>query len=164
MLLHVHPSPTTASPPAAQIQAIVADVGRVDRDGVAVLTSDGLRIALAGDDGQSNSALGPTEQPREPPPDPGTEPRLTTDPTGVAAHCEAVQQTFAKSGWKIVRRVVSRNAQFGVVWRADVAMPRYGSELSRVICWRIPGRAGYSISVRPLEMFDPSASIPPLAP
>ena len=55
MPFQVYLSPTTASPPDAQIQAdvraaVVADGGRFDRDGVTVLTSDGLRITLGGDD------------------------------------------------------------------------------------------------------------------
>jgi hypothetical protein len=115
-------------------------------------------------DAQSKDVLGPDGQLLEPPSSPGTETRLTTDPTGVAAHCEAAQQTYAKLGWKIVRNVVSQNARYGVVWRADVKMPGDGGEPWRVICWRMPGRADYSIVDRPLEMFDPSASVPPLAP
>ena len=71
---------------------------------------------------------------------------------------------FAKLGWKIVRRVVSQNAQYGVVWRADVTVPGYSDEPSRMICWKTPGRAGYSIVIDPLTMFDPAASVPPLAP
>ena len=247
MPFQVYLSPTTASPPAAQVQAdvraaITAEGGRIDRDGVTAVTSDGLKITL-GDDGehflidqlspsfcrilfnaarQSNSTvgrggadltplqmqgshgetrydrvrtdpiadpvalcarlgrdlqdwnrivsagrsdgvLGPDGQLLGPPPTPGAETRLTTDPTGVADHCAATQQTMAKLGWKIVRQVVSRNAQYGVVWRADITMPLNESEPFRVICWRRPGRADYSIIERPLELFDASQSIPPLA-
>jgi hypothetical protein len=248
MPFQVYLSPTAASPPEAQIQvdvqaAIVADGGRIDRDGVTVVTSDGLRITLGSDDehflvdqispsfcrivfnaaqrsnstvdrggsdvtplrmkgssgstryvrmrtdpiadpaalcarlgrdlqdwnrdmsgAQSDGILGPDEHLLQPPPMPGTEPRIDADSTGVAAHCDALQQTFAKFGWKIVRKAVSQNAQYGVVWRADVTMDGEHSEPMRVICWRIPGRAGYSIVERPLDMIDPSASIPPLGP
>jgi hypothetical protein len=248
MPFQVYLSPTTASPPEAQIQAdvrsaVAADDGRFDRDGVTVVTSDGLRITLGSDnefflvdqispnfcrivfnaaqrsnstvnrggsdvaslqmkgssgetrsirmrtdpiadpsalcarlgrdvrdwnrtisDAQSNGELGPDEQPLGPPPAPGTEPRIDADTTGVAAHCDALQQTFAKSGWKIVRKVVSQNAQYGIVWRADVTMAGEQTQPMRVICWRIPGRAAYSIVDRPLEMLDPSASIAPLGP
>lgn len=247
MPFQVYLSPTTASPPAAQIQAdvraaVAADGGRFDRDGATVVTSDGLRITLGGDDehflvdqlspsfcrivfnaarrsnstvdrggsdvtplkmkgssgatryirmrtdliadpialcarlgrdlqdwnrfisdAQASGTLGPDEQPLEPPPSPGTEPRLTSDPTGVAAHCGEVEQTLAKHGVKVIRQVLSRNPQYGVVWRADVTMPGFSGEPSRLICWRRPGRADYSVVDRPLQMFDPSASVPPLA-
>lgn len=113
---------------------------------------------------QSSGELGPDGQLLQPPPEPGTEARLTTDPTGVAAHCDEVRQAFEKRGWKIVRKVVSRNPRYGVVWRADVTAPGYPGDPSRLICWRIPGRADYSILDRPLQMFDRSASIPPLGP
>jgi hypothetical protein len=246
MPFQVYLSPTTASPPDAQVQAdvraaIAAQGAKIDPDGVTVVTSDGLRIKLAGDDehflvdqlspslcrivfnaaqqtnstvdrggsdvtplkmsgssgvtryirmrteriadavalcvrltadlqdwkriigdAQSEGILGPDEQPLEPPPGPGTETRLSSDQTGVAARCEAMQQAYAKFGWKIVREVVSQNAQYGVVWRADVTLPDYRREPSRVICWRRPGRADYSFVDRPLEMFDPAQSVPPL--
>ena len=245
MPFHVYLSPTDASPPAAQIEAdvrgaIAAEGGRIDPDGVAFVTKDGLRVTLGDRDGhflvdqlspsfcrilfsaaqrsnttvdregtdltplqmkgshgatlydriqtdpiadptalcarlgrdlqdwkrlvsedQANGVLGPDEQPLEPPPTPGSEARLTSDPTGVADHCAATQQSLALFGWKVVRQVVSRNPQYGVVWRADVTMPG-GGEPSRVICWKRPGRADYSVIDRPLTMFDPSASIPPL--
>jgi len=243
MPFQVYLSPTTASPPEAQVQAdvraaIVADGGRFEPDGVTVLTSDGLRITLGDDEqflidklspsfcrivfnaaqrsnstverggadltplqmrgssgatryvglrmdpiadpvalcarlgrdlqdwnrlmreGQSSGQLGRDGQLLEPPPTPGAEPRLTADPTGVAAHCDQVQATFAKQGWTVVRKVVSQNPQYGVVWRADITIPGAG-EPSRVICWKTPGH-GFFIVDRPLQMFDPTASIPPL--
>src|SRR5271155_2450345 len=51
----VYLSPTTASPPDARVQAdvraaITADGGNIDPDGAMVLTSDGRRIRLSGDD------------------------------------------------------------------------------------------------------------------
>jgi len=243
MPFQVYLSPTTASPPAAQIEAavrtaIAADGGRIDRDGGAFETSDGLRVTFGRDDahflidrlspsfcrilfnaaqrsnatvdrggsdltplqmqgsrgetrydrvrtdpiadpvalctrlgrnleewkraisaGQADGVLGPDEQLLGPPPAPGAEARLTADPTGVASHCE---QMMAKVGWTIVRAVVSQNPQYGVVWRADLTMPGGGSEPSRMICWKAPGRAGYSMISRPLTMFDPAESIPPL--
>jgi hypothetical protein len=113
-------------------------------------------------DSELHGVLGPDEQPLEPPPTPGTEIRLETDTSGVAAHCEATQEAFAKLGWKIVRKVVTQNAQYGVVWRANVTIPGYRNEPSRITCWRRPGRGEYSTSDRPLEMFDPAESIPPL--
>ena len=107
---------------------------------------------------------GPDGLPLGPPPSPGTEARLSSDTTGVAAHCQAVQQQFAKRGLKAVRQVLSQNAQYGVVWRADLVGPDGDGAAMRLTCWRIPGRADYSILARPLQMFDPSESIPPLAP
>jgi hypothetical protein len=241
MPFQIYLSPTTASPPAAQIEAdvraaIAAEGGRIDRDGATLVTLDGLTVTLAGDGGrflvdqispsfcrilfnaaqltnstvnrggtdltplqmkgsrgetggmrtdpiadpaalcarlernlqdwnrtvsadQANGILGPDEQLLGPPPTPGAEPRLTTDTTGVASHCE---QMMGKLGWTIVREVVSQNPQYGVVWRGDVTLPGGGSEPSRMICWRAPGRAGYSMISRPLTMFDASQSIPPL--
>jgi hypothetical protein len=99
-----------------------------------------------------------------PPPAPGTEVPLTNDPTGVAAHCEETQQVLAKRGLKLVRKMVSQNAHYGVVWRADVTTPGDAGGPFRMTCWRIPGRTGYSVFLSPLHMFDASQSIPPLGP
>jgi hypothetical protein len=100
-----------------------------------------------------------------PPLSPGTEVRLNApDPTGVVAHCDAVQTMLGKRGLKVVRKIVSQNSQYGVVWRADMKMSGEDGASSRLICWKIPGRAGYSVFSQPLQMFDPSQSIPPLAP
>jgi hypothetical protein len=115
-------------------------------------------------DDQSTGVLAPDEQLLGPPPTPGTETRLTTDATGVVAHCEATQQVMAKHGMKVIRKVVSQNPQYGVIWRADVTTPGDSSQPFRMTCWRIPGRADYSFLLRPLQMFDPSESIPPLVP
>ena len=109
-------------------------------------------------DAQRSGELGPDGQLLEPPPSPGAEPRVATDASGVAAHCEALRQF----GWKIERKVVSRNPQYGVVWRADVTLFAFGGSPSRVICWKRPGRNDYSIIDRPLEMFDATQSVPPL--
>jgi len=113
-------------------------------------------------DAQADGVVGPDDL--GPPPALGTEVRLTTDPTGVVAHCDATQQALAKRGLKLVRKVVSQNAQYGVVWRADMTTPGDSGEPFRLTCWRIPGRTGYSVLLRPLQMFDPTQSIPPLGP
>jgi hypothetical protein len=115
-------------------------------------------------DAQPDGGSWPDAQLVGPPLSPGTEPRLTTDPTGVAAHCLMVQQQLAKRGMKAVRQIMSQNAQYGVVWRADLAGPGDDSAAMRLTCWRIPKQAGYSIFLHPLQMFDPSQSVPPLAP
>ena len=113
-------------------------------------------------DSQKGGVMGPNEEILEPPASPGTEARLDTDASGVGAHCSA---TFAKSGWKIVASILSQNAQYGVVWRADVTLPAYPHILSRLICWRRPGQGpdSYAVEDRPLEMFDPAQSVAPLA-
>jgi hypothetical protein len=95
-----------------------------------------------------------------PPPAPGNEVRLTTDQTGVVTHCDMIQQKFEQRGFKVVRKIVSQNPRYGVVWRVDLAVPGAGDASSRLICWK--GRAGYSIFDQPLQMFDPAESIPPL--
>lgn len=100
------------------------------------------------------------DQPLEPPSDPGTEPRLSSDPTGLAAQCEEDERkAYSSLGWKFVRSVITRNAQWGVVWRADVAPEADRATWFRVSCWRsrsTVGKEGISISSRPLEMFDKS--------
>jgi hypothetical protein len=75
-----------------------------------------------------------------------------------------MQTVMAKRGLKVIRKVVSQNAQYGVVWRADITTPGYSGPPFRMTCWRIPGHTDYSIFVRPLEMFDGSQSIHPLGP
>jgi hypothetical protein len=115
-------------------------------------------------DAKSDGVLGPDGEFLEPPAAPGIETRLSSDPSGVAERCQA---DFAKLGWKIIRSVVSRNTQYGVVWRADVALPGRPHNVSRTICWRRPGQDGpgsYSFEDRPLEMFDPAQSVAPLEP
>jgi hypothetical protein len=113
---------------------------------------------------QARGVVGPQQELLEPPADPGTEPRIDADASGVAARCQA---TLAKLGWKIVRSVVSLNPQYGVVWRADVTIPAYPRDLSRIMCWRGPGQTdpdSYAFEDRPLTMFDPAQSVAPLGP
>lgn len=113
---------------------------------------------------QSDGGSGPDAPLLGPPPSPGTEPRLTKDSTGVANHCLVVDQELAKRGLKTVRQIISRNPQYGVVWRADLAGPGGDDPTTRLTCWKAPGGAGYSVLLHPLQMFDPSQSISPLAP
>jgi len=115
-------------------------------------------------DAQSDEGLGPGGLPPGPPMSPGMEARMTTDPTGVVAHCLMVQQPLAKRGLKIVHQLISRNAAYGVVWRADLAGPDGDAAEMRFVCWKIPGSVNYSFLAQPLQMFDPSQSIPPLTP
>ncbi len=110
---------------------------------------------------QADARANPGERLLDPPPPaPGTEARLTTDPTGVVAHCDALQPELAKQGLTVVRKVVSQNPKYGVIWRADVTSSAEGGAESRLICWR--GRDGFSFFDHPLQMLDPAESIPPL--
>jgi|GEM_PF-2985104 len=122
----------------------IRDMGRLRREGV----------------------IGADEQPLEPPPDPGTEPRLSNDPSGVAAKCETfTRKTASELGWKFVRSMVTRNTQWGVVWRADVAPEVNPDTWFRDSCWSVQGAHGkdaVSMSSRPLMMFDKTQSIKPL--
>jgi hypothetical protein len=183
MQFDVHQPPTQAAP-VTLVQALVrpvADDHSVDRDGVTVASSNAPGIGLRGRYehilslqlsqtlgfmrvAQSGDTLGPDGRPLGPPPSPGSETRLDTDPTGVVAHCDLVGQAMEKRGFKVVRKLVSQNSKYGVVWRADMAAPGDVQAVSRLICWKMPGGSGYSFVDRPLEMFDPSASIPPLSP
>jgi hypothetical protein len=183
MLFDVHRLPTQVAP-AALVHAVARPAGDgqiFDRHRAAVALSDALRIRPGGRYAhilslqlsqswgfmkvfRSDDTLGPDGRPLGPPPSPGSEPRLDLDQTGVVAHCDQVGQTFETRGFKIVRKLVSQNSKYGVVWRADLAAPGDVQAVSRLICWKIPGGSGYSLIDRPLEMFDPSASIPPLTP
>jgi hypothetical protein len=183
MLFDVH-LPPTQSVPAALVYALarpVAGSQSFDRNRVSVASSDALRIQPGGRYeqilslqlgqswgfmrvSQSGDTLGPDGNPLGPPPSPGSEPRLTTDRTGVVAHCDMVGRVLGKRGMKVVGKLVSQNSEYGVVWRADMTAAGYPQSQSRLICWKIPGGSGYSLFDCPLEMFDPSQSIPPLSP
>jgi hypothetical protein len=56
--------------------------------------------------------------------------------------------------------IVTRSAKWGTIWRSDTAFPVQGPGdkpiLSRTVCWK------NGDLMRPLEMFDPKASIEPL--
>lgn len=116
---------------------------------------------------RAEGVIGPDDEPLEPPPAPGAEPRLASDASGIAAKCESQSRQMAAGlGWKFVRGVVTQNAEWGVVWRADIAPDADSSTWFRVSCWRPPrakAPAGISFSSRPLRMFDESKSIKPLA-
>ena len=116
---------------------------------------------------RAEGVIGPDDQPLEPPPAPAAEPRLLSDASGIAAKCEAQSRLMAASlGWKFVRGVVTQNAKWGVVWRADIAPDADPSTWMRDSCWRAPRAkvpGGISFSSRPLRMFDESKSIKPPA-
>ncbi|MGA0601459.1 hypothetical protein ACO2Q3_12215 [Caulobacter sp. KR2-114] len=110
--------------------------------------------------------IGLDDQYFEPPPSPGDEPRLPSDTSGVAARCESQgREMAARLGWKFVRSIVTRNDDWGVVWRADVAPEADPSTWIRESCWLRHGPGGqtsYGVSSRPLRMVDQSQSIGPL--
>lgn len=108
--------------------------------------------------------IGADGEPLEPPSAPGTEPRLPNDPSGIAVHCESQAREMASQlGWKLVRSVTTRNAQWGVVWRADIAPEADPATWMRESCWRRAGKhPSRGFSSRPLRMFDKSKSIEPL--
>lgn len=116
---------------------------------------------------QAEGVISPDGEPLEPPPSPGTEPRLTSDPSGLAAKCEAQSRKIAgQLGWRFVRSVVTQSEKWGVVWRADIAPEADEATWFRDSCWRAPHAkidGPISFSARPLQMFDASKSIPPLA-
>ena len=102
----------------------------------------------------------------EPPAAPGAEARVASDASGIAAKCESGERQMAdRLGWRLVRAMVTRNADWGVVWRADIAPDADPSTWMRESCWqprRAAARGSITVSVRPLRMFDKSQSIEPL--
>ena len=63
-------------------------------------------------------------------------------------------------GAKTLRVIVTKSPRWGTVWRADTAHPLADGDppmLMRTVCSKS------FVLERPLEMFDPSKSIPPLA-
>ena len=102
----------------------------------------------------------------QPSPNPGTELRLTSDPSGMAAKCERQSRQMASQlGWRFVRSVITRSEAWGVVWRADVAPEADPKTWFREFCYKSP-QAGRSrkvtFSTRPLQMFDSSETVGPL--
>ncbi len=113
---------------------------------------------------QKAGILDANEQPIEPPPGPGTETRVKGDRSEVVARCdEMMGRTIKALGWKLKRRIVTQDPKWGLVWRADLAPEDDPRTWFRDTCWSRSGKAsGVSISSRPLEMFDPKQSVPPL--
>jgi hypothetical protein len=62
--------------------------------------------------------------------------------------------------FRILKVVITRSPKWGTVWRADVAFPTDSTQdepiVFRTTCWK------QGIDQRPLQMFNPDASIPPL--
>lgn len=112
--------------------------------------------------GPSGAASAP--QPRLPPmpadaPAPDETPLATPDDPVVLKCVKNAEMMDRGTGTRRVKVVVTRSPRWGTVWRADSAFPAEGAEppeLWRTVCWK------RGVLERPLEMFDPSQSIPPL--
>jgi hypothetical protein len=71
--------------------------------------------------------------------------------------CIASQRRVVrKLKWRIVRTQKTASAAIGQIWRADVATVDRPPIVTRLVCTRAGGLS------HPLEMFDPTESIPPL--
>ena len=113
-------------------------------------------------DTQAEGLMDANEETLEPPPGPGAEALVSSDSSGVAAHCE---EMLKRLNWTIVRKALTHNPQWGVVWRGDIVTKDYPDTPSRVLCYKIPhahGHADIMFSDRPLQMFDPKQSTAPL--
>lgn len=76
--------------------------------------------------------------------------------TGCADRSEKMNHRL---GRRLVRVVVTKSATWGTIWRADTVVSLgkgVPDMLWRTVCWK-SGQLE-----RPLEMFDPKQSIPPL--
>ena len=116
-------------------------------------------------EGQKMGLTGPDAQPRGPPGDPGSEATLEPGKSGVAAYCEALARDDERHGLRFVRKMVSLNPTYGVVWRADYTVPGFRDILSRRTCWQARGVDGtltYAVEDQPLQMFDSKKSLHPL--
>lgn len=114
---------------------------------------------LAGPSGAAGAA-----DPRSPPmpadaPAPDETPLATPDDPVVLKCVKYAEMLDRGTGMRRVKVVVTRGPRWGTVWRADSVFPAQGAEppvLWRTVCWN------GGVLERPLEMFDPGQSIPPL--
>jgi len=117
------------------------------------------------EDAQARGLLGPEAQRLgEPPTEPGLEPPVRDDASGVAKRCQSMaEENSRRGGWKIVSSSVSRNARFGVVWRSDEMTAGSPEPDRRTLCWRSWADGAYLLAERPLGAPDaaPSATPPP---
>lgn len=88
----------------------------------------------------------------------GSETVISGEDDAVTIQCAGdFDGTWAAPGPQNPRRVlVTSNAEWGTVWRADAAPYDEPGRLWRVVCWK------NGALIRPLEMTDASQSIPPL--
>ncbi len=114
---------------------------------------------LAGPSGAADAVA-----PRLPPmpadaPAPDETPLATPDDPVVLKCVKNAEMMDRGTGRRRIKVVVTLSPGWGTVWRADSAFPAEGGEqpvLWRSVCWK------GGVLERPLEMFDPSRSIPPL--
>jgi hypothetical protein len=115
---------------------------------------------------QAAGLMDAEERPLTPPADPGAEERLTSDPSGVATRCaamEAAEQRALKE--RVLSIVISRNAEWGVIWRADVVSANFADIVSRQVCALQPGKEqALLFEDLPLDALDPKSAVAPLDP
>jgi len=74
----------------------------------------------------------------------------------VKACVKSAEGIIRNVGATVVRAVITRSPRYGEVWRADSATHEPSPILFRYVCSKA------RLLVRPLQMFDPKQSIPPL--
>jgi hypothetical protein len=113
---------------------------------------------------QSAGLLDADEQFISPPEGPGESPRIQNDQSGIAAKCESIiREQASKLGWTLQRYVVTKDAKWGVVLRADTATHDDPPYVTREMCWSRTGRlTDLEVSSHPLMVFDPRQSLAPL--
>jgi hypothetical protein len=111
-----------------------------------------------------SAGAAPANAPRLPPtpadaPAPDETPLETRDDP-VVLRCEKHAQAMEQgTGRRRVKVVITQSPRWGTVWRVDSAFPAEGGappSLWRTVCWKS------GVLERPLDMFDPSQSVPPL--
>jgi hypothetical protein len=83
---------------------------------------------------------------------------FSTDRDPIVVRCAGyLDKAIHRLHWRIIKTRTVRNPQWGTIWRADLDTLAPGRPiLFRYIC------TGKATVMRPLEMFDSRASIPPL--
>jgi hypothetical protein len=149
-------APSDALPPAAAIAELRTVVG-------AAKSAAGL-LADGDAEGHAHGTIDANGQFMWPNPDPKGAPRLARDPSGVADRCAAlVRRVTVPLGWKIERTYVTKEARWGVVYRADSATPEDRPLRTRYMCWmKTGGHPGLMIVTHPFDMLDRRQSLGPL--
>lgn len=101
------------------------------------------------------------ELPEMPPAAPGPDERSAGDVQDeVVSRCAQFAQKMREGvGTRLVKVVVTDSPNWGTIWRADSAFPASAGEppyLWRSACWN------GGVLERPVGMFDPKDSVPPL--
>lgn len=78
----------------------------------------------------------------------------------VATKCATLEEKLVKDlNWTIITVRITHSQKWGTIWRADIAPP---GDINDPSIWYRTACSEHSVVHRPLEMFDPSQSIPPL--